>query len=329
MSESSARTSTSLIGKIVPIFDTHAADPAVGLTPEQANRIDVMRILPFIAIHLGCLAVIWVGFSWFGLALAVGLYIIRMVGITAFYHRYFSHRSFKSGRVVQFAMAVVGNSAVQRGPLWWAAHHRHHHRHSDEEVDAHSPMQHGFFWSHCGWFLSRANFKTHLDRVKDLSKFPELVFLDRFDWMVPVLLLSACLLAGWMAPASWGTSPLQALIWGFCISTVATAHCTFFINSLAHVWGNRDYATTDTSRNNFILAILTMGEGWHNNHHHYQSSARQGFRWWQVDVSYYVLWTMARLGLVSDLRPVPEAVLNEARRGAPMRLPVSEPAPAL
>ena len=295
------------------MIDTHAADPAAGLTPEEARRIDWKRCVPFLIMHLGCLAAIWTGVSWFAGALCLGLYLVRMVGITAFYHRYFSHRTFKTSRLVQFLMAVIGNSSAQRGPLWWAAHHRHHHRHSDEQADAHSPVQDGFLWSHCGWFLSRAHFRTELDRVGDLSKYPELMFLDRFDWLMPVLLAGSCALAGWLVPASWGTSALQCLVWGFCISTVATAHATFTINSLAHVWGSRPYPTSDQSRNNFWLALITMGEGWHNNHHRYQAAAQQGFRWWQVDVSFYVLWTMERLRLIREMKRVPAAIVAEVR----------------
>jgi stearoyl-CoA desaturase (delta-9 desaturase) len=301
----------------VPLFlkrwldSHHGADPSMDTDPRQAG-IDLARIIPFIILHLACLVafVPGVGWSWPALALAAGLYVVRMFGITAGYHRYFSHRAYRAPRAVQFLLAVLGNSAGQRGPLWWAAHHRHHHRHSDEPDDLHSPKLSGFWWSHLLWFLSGSNYRTRLEAVPDLAKFPELLWLDRFDTVVPLTLAAACYGLGWgLESAGMATSGVQMLVW-WCISTVAVAHGTFTINSLAHVWGGRRFATSDTSRNNFVLALLTLGEGWHNNHHHYQAAARQGFRWWEVDLSFYALWTMARLGLVRELKPVPARALS-------------------
>jgi len=282
-------------------FDS-AADQVTG---DDANRIDWLRVVPFVAMHLGCLAVLWVGWSPFAVGLAVALYFIRMFAITAFYHRYFSHRAFRTGRIAQFLFAVLGAAAVQRGPLWWAAHHRHHHAHADEQGDVHSPRQ-GFFWSHIGWFLTTANFKTREGRVPDLMRFPELRFLDRYDALVPLLLAVALLALGTLlnrtAP-QLGTSGWQLLVWGFCISTVALYHLTFTVNSLAHRFGTRRFHTSDDSRNNWLIALVTLGEGWHNNHHHCPSAARQGFRWWEVDVTYYLLRVLALAGLIWDLRP--------------------------
>jgi stearoyl-CoA desaturase (Delta-9 desaturase) len=297
------------------MFDTHAADPAAGLSKESAERFDIARVMPFLLIHLLCLGVIWVGWSWTAVGVAVGLYLFRMFAITGFYHRYFSHRAYKTNRFWQCCFAIAGHLAVQRGALWWAAHHRHHHRHSDLATDTHSPVQDGFWWSHSGWFTSKANFRTDLAAIPDLAKFPELVFLDRFDWIVPAALgigLYACgeALAAWMP--GLGTSGWQLFIWGFCISTVVTAHATFTINSLCHVWGKRRYQTEDQSRNNLWLALLTLGEGWHNNHHFYQSSARQGFRWYEIDLTYYALVALSWIGVVRDLRPVPAKVLAGA-----------------
>lgn len=273
----------------------------VALEPGDERRIDWARVIPFIAIHLGCLAVAWVGVSAVAVAVAVALFALRMFAITAFYHRYFSHRAFRTTRAAQFAFALLGASAAQRGPLWWASHHRHHHAHADRPQDSHSSRQHGFLWSHVGWFLSRGNFGMRARRVTDLARYPELRWLDRFDTAVPAALAVALYAAG-----GW-----QLVVWGFCISTVALWHATFTINSLAHRFGTRRYATRDDSRNNLWLALLTFGEGWHNNHHHYPASARQGFFWWEVDLAYYGLRLLAAMGLVWDLRPVPEA----ARRG--------------
>lgn len=282
---------------------------AVALPADATGRrIDWLRTLPFIAMHLACFAVIWVGWSPVAVATAIALYLVRMFAITGFYHRYFSHRSFKTSRAVQFIFALIGAASVQRGPIWWAAHHRHHHANTEQEDDPHSPVHNGLWWSHTGWFLSREHFRVSEERVRDLKRFAELRFLDRFDIAVPVLLAVGLLLTGNFLESyapQLGTSGGQMLVWGFFISTVLLYHGTFTINSLAHRWGKRRYATADNSRNNFWLALLTLGEGWHNNHHHYPVSVKQGFYWWEIDMTYYVLRFMAMLGLVWDLKPVP------------------------
>ena len=283
------------------------------------DRIDWLRILPFIGLHLACLGAFAVGISATAITVFLGSYLIRMFAITAFYHRYFSHRTFRTSRPVQFLFALLGATATQRGPLWWAAHHRQHHRHADSPNDPHSPSE-GFWWSHMGWFLSRRHFATDLDQVPDLARFPELRLLDRFDLVVPVL-YAALLFGLGTALARWapglGTDGWQLLVWGYFISTVVLIHVTLTINSLAHVWGSRRYYTRDDSRNNGFLALLTLGEGWHNNHHHFPGSARQGFYWWEIDISYYMLWLMEKVGLVRHLKPVPERMLN-ARRIEPL-----------
>jgi stearoyl-CoA desaturase (delta-9 desaturase) len=278
-------------------FDSDATPNFEG----DGRRIDWLRVIPFVALHLACLAAFWVGVSATALAVAAGLFALRMFAITAFYHRYFSHRAFRTSRTAQFVFALLGTMAAQRGPLWWASHHRHHHAHADQPQDAHSARRHGFAWSHAGWFLAPANFRTRAERVLDFARFPELRVLDRFDIAAP-LLLAAALLA----------IDVQLFVWGFCVSTVALYHATFTINSLAHRYGSRRYATTDDSRNNFWLALLTFGEGWHNNHHYYPRAARQGFHWWEIDLTWYGLRLLAALGLVWDLRPVP-AHIRDAR----------------
>lgn len=285
-------------------FDSSVSDDD-GRDPD---RIDWLRVVPFIGLHLACLGVIWVGVSWFAVAVAAALYALRMFAITGFYHRYFSHKAFKTSRPMQFVFAVIGAMSVQRGPLWWAAHHRHHHRHSDRPEDLHSPVQHGFFRSHMGWFLTRRAFGTDSAAIGDLAKYPELRLIDRFDVLIPVALATALFfLGGWLETAApgLGTSGPQLLVWGFFVSTVVLFHATVTINSLAHQIGSRRFETRDNSRNNWWLALLTFGEGWHNNHHHYPGSARQGFRWWEIDLTYYGLKLMKWLGLVWDLKPVP------------------------
>jgi stearoyl-CoA desaturase (delta-9 desaturase) len=277
---------------------------ATQLNEDNEGKIDWLRILPFIFIHIACAAVIWVGFSMTALVVCLLSYLIRMFAITAFYHRYFSHKTFKTHRVIQTIFAGIGASATQRGPLWWAAHHRHHHVHSDKKTDTHSPSN-GFLHSHMHWFLKQENFNTQTERVKDLNQFPELRFIDRFDILFPLVLIVSLYLLGLILNALYpelNTSGWQLVVWGYFISTVLLSHVTFCINSLAHVFGSRVYDTGDNSRNNFVLAVLTLGEGWHNNHHCSPGSVKQGFKWWQIDVSYYVLKAMEKMGLVWDLK---------------------------
>lgn len=296
-------------------FDTGAVDAEPG---NDGDRVDWMRAIPFLAMHLACLAVFWVGVSPIAVGVAVALYAVRMFAITGFYHRYFSHRTFRTSRAVQFAFALIGASCVQRGPLWWAAHHRNHHRHADTRHDVHSPVVHGFWRSHVGWFLTRHGFRTDWERIRDLARYPELRWLDRYDIVVPVLLAVALFLLGdWLETAApgLGTSAWQMLVWGFFLSTIALFHATVTINSLAHRFGKRRFETRDDSRNNFWLALLTFGEGWHNNHHFFPGSVRQGFRWWEIDLTYYALRTMALFRLVHDLKPVPAWVAARARAG--------------
>jgi len=291
------------------------------LVTSRSVLSQTIRLLPFALMHLGCFLVIWVGWSWTAVGVAAALYAIRMFAITGFYHRYFSHRSFKTSRPMQFVFAVLGCSAVQRGPLWWAAHHREHHRHSDQEGDLHSPRLHGVLWAHMLWFLHPDASRTNVKAVPDLVKFKELRWIDRYDGLVPALLAGLMLGLGFalgeIFPSS-GTSAGQMLTWGFFISTVACYHGTYTINSVSHVWGSRRFETTDDSRNNALLALITFGEGWHNNHHRFPGSVRQGFYWWEYDFTYYTLWIMARLGLVWDLAPVPariyEAAIHEAEK---------------
>lgn len=298
-------------------FDSWASDGQTPI-PGEVAVVNWLRCVPFVLIHLSCLGVIWVGWSPFAVLFAIAFYFVRMFAITAFYHRYFSHRSFRTSRAFQFAGALLAGTAVQRGPLWWAAHHREHHRFADGDQDPHSPSRRGFWWSHLGWFTAEANFATRLDRIRDFARFPELCLLDRFDAVVPVacgvIVFGTGALLGAVAPGL-GTSGPQLLVWGL-ISTVVLHHMTFTINSLAHVIGTRPYATADTSRNNLLLAVVTLGEGWHNNHHHYPASVRQGFRWWQIDVCWYVLLLLEKLGLVWDLRPVPAHVIDATRQRA-------------
>lgn len=269
------------------------------VAPEASKRVDWAKSIPFFLIHLAAVvAVVATGWSWKGFALAIALYYVRMFGVTAGYHRYFSHRSFRTGRVMQFVFAVLAQSSAQKGVLWWAAHHRVHHKLSDKPGDVHSVLLDGFWWSHVGWILSDKHEATETDKVRDLEKFPELVWLNKYHLVPPtVLAVGLYLVGGW-----------HAFIWGLLVSTVLLWHGTFTINSLTHMFGRRRYATTDNSKNSLILALITMGEGWHNNHHYYQRSVRQGFYWWEVDPTFYILKAFEMLGLVWDLHAPPRHV---------------------
>ncbi|MEX2180596.1 MAG: fatty acid desaturase [Gemmatimonadaceae bacterium] len=262
--------------------------------------------IAFVIVHLVPLAAFWTGVTATSVILAVTLYLVRMFAITAGYHRYFSHRTFKTSRIGQFLFAFVAMSSTQKSVLWWAALHRHHHRHSDQEEDVHSPVHRSFFYSHVGWIFDKRHDRTRIEDVPDLAKFPELRFLDRHQLVPGIALAVLCFLIG-----GW-----PGLVIGFFLSTVFLYHGTFFINSLAHVHGSQRYVTGDDSRNNWWLAIITLGEGWHNNHHAYQRSTRQGFRWYEFDPTYYVLKAMSWAGLVWDLgEPPAEVVRNERRVG--------------
>lgn len=269
-----------------------AADAA----PVPPKRIRPAAALGFGLVHVAALGIFAAGFSWQGVLLCLGSYYLRMFAITAGFHRYFAHRTFKLGRVSQFLLAFLGQTSAQKGVLWWAAHHRHHHRWSDTPRDIHSPTQRGFWWSHMGWILSPDYEETNFKAVPDLAKYPELVWLNK-NMYLPTILYA---LGMWLA-FSW-----TGLFWGYFLSTVLLWHGTFSINSVMHVFGRKVFETADTSRNSFVMALVTMGEGWHNNHHYYQSSASQGFRWWQVDATHYLIWAGEQLGLVRDRRRVPE-----------------------
>jgi stearoyl-CoA desaturase (delta-9 desaturase) len=260
--------------------------------------------IPFVLVHVACFAAFWSGVTTTALIICIGLYVIRMFGVTAGYHRYFSHRSFKTSRAFQFVLAFLAQSSAQRGILWWAAKHRHHHRHSDTDLDVHSPRMRGFLYSHVGWIFHPQHGETDVDAIPDLTKYPELVWLNRHPYLPAAVLAVACfLVAGW-----------SGLVVGFFWSTVLLYHGTFFINSLAHVHGKQRYVTGDDSRNNWWLAVITLGEGWHNNHHAYQRSTRQGFRWYEFDPTFYALAVLSWMRLVWELGQPPEDLVRNERR---------------
>jgi len=275
-----------------------------GIGPRPASRIDWLGAIPFLAIHLLALGSLWTGITPAAAVCCVALYLIRMFAVTGGYHRYFSHRTYKTSRVFQFVLAFVAQTSAQRGALWWAAHHRHHHLHSDQPQDIHSPVQDGFWYSHVLWLFDSRTPQTDYSRIPDLARYPELRFLNKYFLLPPILLGTAVYFA----------LGAPGLFFGFFASTVLLWHGTFTINSLSHVFGRRRFATSDDSRNNWLLALVTLGEGWHNNHHRFSSSTRQGFYWYELDITHLILKMLSWLGLVWQLRPVPAGILEEGLR---------------
>jgi stearoyl-CoA desaturase (delta-9 desaturase) len=307
--------STNSVARMFAWLDAHRL--SAGPEADGDQRVDWLGTIPYLILHLSVFAVFFVGVSWFAIGLMIVSYMIRVFGITVGYHRYLSHRAFKvRNRLVQFLLIYCGSAAVQRGPLWWAAHHRDHHKHSDTDEDHHSPVTKSFLWSHMLWFLTHGNHRTRVENIQDFAKYPEIRLLDRYELIAPVTYGFLIFLSGVAANAlfpSWGTSGMQALVWGFFVSTILVHHATFSINSLVHIFGTRRFETSDNSRNNGWLCLFTFGESWHNNHHRFPGSARLGFYWWEVDLGYYCLKAMQALGLAHDLRPVPAKVMAEAR----------------
>ena len=284
---------------------TEPIAPSLPLTRRAHERFSPKAsfwffVVRFTLLHLVCLGALWTGVRLQDVILCAVLYLVRMFFVTAGYHRYFSHRTYRLNRFWQFVFAFMAQSSGQKSAIWWAAHHRHHHKHSDTEHDIHSVRQGGFLWAHMGWIFDIRHQDTDLERVKDLTKYPELMWLHRYEnvpFIAMAVVVTACF--GW-----------SALFIGFFLSTVLCWHATFAINSLAHVMGRRRYETTDDSKNSLLLALITLGEGWHNNHHHYQASANQGFFWWEVDITYYGLWALSKVGVVKKLRKAPHHVVH-------------------
>jgi stearoyl-CoA desaturase (delta-9 desaturase) len=272
--------------------------------------------IPLLFMHLCCAGVFFVEGGWPAWGIFAAMYLLHVFALTAGFHRYFSHKSFKTSRTFQFILAVLGTTAAQRDPLWWASHHRVHHQNADTDDDVHSPRHHGFWWAHMGWVMKRELMETDYSRVKDFAKYPELMWLNRHPYApafaLAVLLLAIGALINVLRP-DWGVSGWQFVFYGFFLSTVAVYHVTFCINSVAHIYGRRPYDVEDDSRNNWLLGLLAMGEGWHNNHHRYSVCARQGFRWWEIDLSYMALRLLQLFHIVWDIREPPRSVLAERR----------------
>ena len=267
--------------------------------------------------HLGCLGAFWTGVSPAALTVALILYLVRGFGITAGYHRLLAHRSFRAGRPVQFLLALAGSLATQGGPLWWVAHHRSHHRYTETDRDIHSPRTQGFWRSHMGWMLSAESFRENGANARDLYRVPELKFLQQhYVWIVLGQGAAIYALGTGLAALGVETSGPQMLVWAWFIATVALWHATFMVNSVCHLWGSRPFDADDASTNNWLVAVLALGEGWHNNHHKFAYSARHGLEWWQFDLTWVLLRGMEKLGLVSELRRPRRRMLERARARA-------------
>lgn len=282
------------------------------------ENMTLLNSTPLVFMHLLLIAVPFFGISWPAVIVCAITYATRVFALTGGYHRYFSHRSYKTSRVFQFILGFMGAASAQLGPLWWASHHRHHHQHSDGPEDMHSPIQRSKFRSHIGWLFTRRSTLAHERRVRDWLKFPELVWLDRYHVVAPLTLLGTMFGIGALCQKYWpssGATPMQMAMWGFVASTVMVYHVTWCINSATHLVGKRRFKTTDGSRNSLFLALLTFGEGWHNNHHRYPSSARQGFYPWEIDITYYILKILEKVGLVWDIHPPPQSLYREAITG--------------
>ncbi len=272
------------------------------VSPARAHRYEWGAMIPFILIHLAVFGAIWSGVTVQALIVCAVLFAVRMFAVTGVYHRYFAHRTYQTSRVFQFILAFLAQTSAQRGVLWWAAHHRAHHLYSDSERDLHSVRQDGFWHAHLMWIFDDTS-ETDEKRIRDFSKYPELRWLNKY-WLVPPVLVGV----GSLALFGW-----SGLFIGFCLATVLNWHSTYFINSLCHVWGKRRFDTKDDSKNNLFLALLTFGEGWHNNHHHYMNSCRQGFYWWEIDITYYILKALSWVGLVWNIKEPPARVLADGR----------------
>ncbi len=282
------------------------------------EKIDWIDSVPFFLVHIVGVLAIFTGFSWPAILMCLFMYYFRMFAITGAYHRYFSHRTYKTSRFFQFILAFWGASSAQQGPLWWAAHHRHHHKYSDTPDDVHSARQRGLWWSHVGWILCKKYSRTNVEAVKDLTKYQELLFINRYHSIAPIVLATAIYFFGaFLQHAAPGlhTNGLQMVTWGFFTSTTLLYHGTFCINSLCHLIGKKRYETGDDSKNSFVLSMVTLGEGWHNNHHRFPFAESQGIFWWEIDITHYILKVFSWVGLVWDIQSHPRELIGQGRAG--------------
>lgn len=266
------------------------------------RKLDWTVVIGIVGMHLACIAAPFY-FSWSGLAVAAVLvWVTGGLGITLGYHRLLTHRSFKTPKWFEYFLAIVGCLSWQGGPAQWVGTHRLHHANSDNEHDPHSP-KHGFTWAHMTWCMHKeAEGARGEDAAKDLLRDVGLRFINRYFYVFQFLLIPI-LYGGGALAAHLGlpTSGLSWVIWGVCVRTVFVYHGTWFVNSASHTWGYRNFKTTDQSTNLWWVAMLSFGEGWHNNHHAYQRSAAHGLRWWEFDFTYLTIRFLGLIGLAHDI----------------------------
>ena len=281
------------------------------LDPQRRQRVNLRVLAVIIAFHLlallGCVP--WL-FTWSGLAWALaGLYLFGTLGVNIGYHRLLTHRGFVCPRWLEHGLALLGACCWQGSPMSWVAMHRRHHQHSDEPDDPHSPRT-GFFWSHMGWFLI---YDPAIYNLSTYDRYARDLLLDRFyKWLERPVVWRNLHRAQWAifvglgalvgGLATWSPTgavqlALSWLVWGVFVRTVAVWHITWSVNSVTHVWGYRNFDTHDDSRNNWLVGLISNGEGWHNNHHAQPRCAAHGQRWWEVDVSYRTIRLLERVGL--------------------------------
>jgi len=310
------------------------------LTAAPSRAADIkLRIINLAAVTIpiigliAAIILVWgVAFNWVYLAILAGMYLATAIGVTIGYHRLFTHRSFKTPRPVAAIFAALGSMAVEGPLLQWVATHRRHHQHSDRPDDPHSPHTHGdglwgtlrgMWHAHLGWILATHTFVPTRNRasrvpvelaryVKDLRRDPLCRWMNRTFplWVALGLLIPAAV--GGLATLTW-TGALLGFIWGGLVRILLVHHVTWSINSVCHIWGTRPFRCHDESRNNALFGVLALGEGWHNNHHAFPTSARHGLQWWQLDVSYIIIRCMGIVGLATDIR-VPSAQRIASKR---------------
>ncbi|MBU2913820.1 acyl-CoA desaturase [Reichenbachiella agariperforans] len=286
---------------------------AASTSPRVLNKAKLKTEISFAIVHLLPLGALYTGATTFDWIVCAFLYFFRMFWVTGGYHRYFAHRSYKTSRFFQFIIAFMAQTSAQKGALWWAGHHRVHHRTSDTYDDPHSMKHYGFWYSHVGWIVGPDYKETDYKIIADYSKYPELVWLNKYYLVPPFVLAVIVMMLGGIVNGGsimtmFTTAGFSSLFVGFFLSTVLLYHGTFSINSIMHKFGKQRYESNDESKNNLILALVTLGEGWHNNHHYYEVAARQGFFWWEIDITYYILRSLAFFGIVWDLRGVPDHI---------------------
>jgi sn-1 stearoyl-lipid 9-desaturase len=267
-------------------------------TSSTKLSLDWPVIIFMALVHGGAILAFLPGFfSWQGVVLALVLHwITGGLGITLCWHRMLSHRSFKSPKWLEYLLAFCGTLSMQGGVIWWVGMHRHHHLHSDKDVDHHDSNK-GFWWSHMQWMLHEVPVKQEVPKfTKDIADDPVYQFMDKY--FLPIQIAFAGLLF------LWGGWPY--VFWGIFVRMVFVYHCTWFVNSATHKFGYRTYNTSDNSTNCWWVAITTYGEGWHNNHHAHQYSARHGLQWWEVDITWMTIKLLSFLGLARDIKLIQE-----------------------